>query len=319
MTGVPSAERLARDLDWNLLRTFLVLAQSRSVTDAANRLGLKQPSVSSALKRLEDRLGKKLFDRGPGRFELTAAGRLLQAEATDIHGAILRLGTVMRDIGDEVRGHVSIAMASHVVSPLLDSALSEFHRAHPAATLSIDIMASREAIDAVNARRASFAVCLVNEHSPGLQYRRLFREFFGLFCGPTHPFFGREGVTLNELSGQASVSFVTDRMTDALRAVTLMRNSAGLDDRIVGTSANLEEVRRLIVAGLGIGPLPIHVVTEDVAAGRLWRLPPYENPPAIDVHVAWNPRTRSNRAEQAMLQRLLEAIEQTPLEERIYI
>ena len=108
-------------------------------------------------------------------------------------------------------------------------------------------------------------------------------------------------------------------LTDALRAVTLMRNSAGLDDRIVGTSANLEEVRRLIVAGLGIGPLPIHVVTEDVAAGRLWRLPPYENPPAIDVHVAWNPRTRSNRAEQAMLQRLLETIEQTPLEERIYI
>ncbi|MEZ5867417.1 MAG: LysR family transcriptional regulator [Defluviimonas denitrificans] len=134
MTGVPSAERLARDLDWNLLRTFPVAL----VTDAANRLGLKQPSVSSALKRLEDRLGKKLFDRGPGRFELTAAGRLLQAEATDIHGAILRLGTVMRDIGDEVRGHVSIAMASHVVSPLLDSALSEFHRAHPAATLSID-------------------------------------------------------------------------------------------------------------------------------------------------------------------------------------
>ncbi|MEZ5867416.1 MAG: hypothetical protein R3D46_02615 [Defluviimonas denitrificans] len=62
------------------------------------------------------------------------------------------------------------------------------------------------------------------------------------------------------MSGQASVSFVTDRMTDALRAVTWMRNSAGL----IGSSApaNLEEVRRLIVAGLGIGPLPIHVVPE---------------------------------------------------------
>jgi len=319
MTQPTSAERLARDLDWNLLRTFLVLAQSRSVTDAADRLGLKQPSVSSALKRLEDRLGKRLIERGPGRFELTAAGRLLQSEATDIHGAILRLGTVIREVEDEVRGHVSIAMASHVVCPLLDAALNEFHRAHPAATLSIDIMASREAIDAVNARRASFAVCLVNEHSPGLQYRRLFREFFGLFCGPTHPLFGREGLTLADLNGHASVSFVTDRMTDALRAVTMMRNAAGLDDRIVGTSANLEEVRRMIVAGLGIGPLPIHVVDEDIAAGRVWRLPPYDNPPAIDVHVAWNPRTRSNRAELAILNQLLASIESSPMEDRIYV
>ncbi len=318
MTRLTPAERLARDLDWNLLRTFLVLAQSRSVTDAAERLGLKQPTVSSALKRLEDRLGKRLINRGPGGFELTAAGRLLHAEATDIHGAIIRLGTVMRDVDDEVRGHVSIAMASHVVCPLFDAALTEFHTAHPAATLSIDAMASREALEAVTSRRASFAVCLVNEHKPGLEYRRLFREYFGLFCGPTHPLYGRTGLATADLAGQSSVSFVTDQMNDALRAVTMMRSEARLDDRIVGTSANLEEVRRMIVAGLGIGPLPLHVVREDVDMGRLWRLPPYESPPAIDVHVVWNPRTRANRAERAVLTGLLERIDATPMTERIY-
>lgn len=318
MTRLTPAERLARDLDWNLLRTFLVLAQSRSVTDAAARLGLKQPTVSSALKRLEDRLGKRLIQRGPGRFELTAAGRLLQAEATDIQGAILRLGTAMREVGDEVRGHVSIVMASHVVCPLFDAALNDFHVDHPAATLSIDVMASREALEAVTSRRAAFAVCLVNEHTPGLEYRRLYREFFGLFCGPTHPLFGRTGLAIADLAGQSSVSFVTDRMNDALRAVAMMRNEARLDDRIVGTSANLEEVRRMIVAGLGIGPLPLHVVREDVEMGRLWRLPPYDSPPAIDVHVVWNPRTRANRAEQAVLDKLLTRIETTPMAERVY-
>ncbi|MBU0584791.1 MAG: LysR family transcriptional regulator [Alphaproteobacteria bacterium] len=319
MSKLPPPERLARDLDWNLLRTFLVLAQSRSVTDAAERLSLKQPTVSSALKRLEDRLGKRLIDRRPGRFELTSAGRLLLTEATDIHGAILRLGTAMRDVGDEVTGHVSVAMASHVISPLFDAALTDFHAAYPRATLSIEISASREALDAVTARRVSFAVCLVNEHKPGLEYRRLFREYFGLFCGPAHPLFGRHGLSMADLAGHSSVSFVTDQANDALRAVTMMRSEARLDDRIVGTSANLEEVRRMITAGLGIGPLPLHVVKEDVAMGRLWRLPPYESPPAIDVHVAWNPRTRSNRAEQALLAKLLERIENTPMEQRIYV
>ena len=74
----------------------------------------------------------------------------------------------------------------------------------------------------------------------------------------------------------------------------------------------------MIISGLGIGPLPLHVVREDVERGRLWRLPPYESPPAIDVHVVWNPLAKRNRAEAAMLNGLIDLIEHTPTERRIY-
>ncbi|WP_085884117.1 LysR family transcriptional regulator [Oceanibacterium hippocampi] len=314
-----SPERIARELDWNLLRTFVALAEARSVTEAAERLRLKQPTVSNALKRLEDRLGRRLIHRSPGRFELTDAGRLLHREAIEIHGSILRLGTLMREITDAVQGHVRVAMASHVICPLFDEALNHFHRAHPRATLSIDVSASREAIAAVTARRASFAVCLVRDRSPRLEYRRLYREYFGLFCGPTHALYGREGLTKADLAGQSSVSFVTDQMNDALRSVALMRAEAELDERIVGTSAHLEEVRRMIVAGLGVGPLPIHVMRRDIEDGLLWRLPPYDNPPAIDVHVVWNPKARMNRAEEVLIAELVRRIEETPIAERTYL
>jgi DNA-binding transcriptional LysR family regulator len=312
------AERLARELDWNLLRTFIVLAQSGSVTRAADRLRLKQPTVSSALKRLEERLGRKLINRKPGQFELTEAGQLLLKEAVEIQGSILRLGTLMRDVTDEIRGHVEIAMASHVVSPLYDDTLRAFHERHPAATLTINVSASKGALEAVTSRRASLAVCLVRERNPKLEYLRLFREFFGLFCGPPHPLFGKTNLTKADLSGQSSVSFVTDRLEDALRPVTLMRAEADLEDRVVGTSANLEEVRRMIIAGLGIGPLPVHVAKRDIRDGLLWQLPPYDALPEIDVHVVWNPKAKLNRAEQALLDMLLEKIRQTPIEERTY-
>ena len=98
MESRDSPERIMREMDWNLLRTFVVLAQSRSVTDAANRLRLTQPSVSTALKRLENRVEKRLIHRAPGRFELTEAGETLYREALDIQGAILRLSTLMRDM-----------------------------------------------------------------------------------------------------------------------------------------------------------------------------------------------------------------------------
>ena len=63
MSRISAPERLARDLDWNLLRVFLALAEAGSVTGAAERLSLKQPSVSAALKRLEERVGARLIDR----------------------------------------------------------------------------------------------------------------------------------------------------------------------------------------------------------------------------------------------------------------
>jgi DNA-binding transcriptional LysR family regulator len=312
-------ERLARDLDWNLLRSFVVLAESGSVTEAADRLSLKQPTVSAALKRLEERLGKKLIERGPGHFHLTEAGQLLYREAVEIHGSILRIGTLIRDVSDEVRGHVNIAMASHVVCPVFDAALTAFHARHRQATLSIAVSASREALAAVTGRRASFAVCLVRDRSPRLEYRRLYREYFGLFCGPSHPLFGRRGLKTADLAGHDSVSFVTDRMSDALRPVAMMRAEARLEERIVGTSAHLEEVRRMIIAGLGIGPLPVHVVRRDIEDGLLWQLPPYDRMPAIDVHMVWNPKARMNRAEEALLADLAARIDTIPIEDRTYL
>ncbi|WP_122073580.1 LysR family transcriptional regulator [Pseudophaeobacter sp. EL27] len=311
-------ERIARELDWNLLRTFVVLAESHSITDAASQLRLKQPSVSTALKRLEDRVGRKLINRSPGHYALTEAGRLLYREAVEINGSVLRLSTLMREMTDDVRGHVHIAMASHVVSPLIDQALTGFHHEHPLATLKIDILSSSKAIAEVAAKRASFAICLVGDHNPNLEYRRVFREYFGLFCGPPHPLFGRDDLTTADLEGHSSVSFETDRLQDVLKPITVMRAQAALGQKITGVSSHLEEVRRMIVSGLGVGPLPVHVAERDVRDGQLWQVPPYEDLPPIDVYLVWSESATKNRAEQILLDRLIAAIDETPIEQRSY-
>ena len=312
------ADRMMRELDWNLLRSFVVLAQSRSITAAAHKLRLTQPSVSTALKKLEDRVGRRLINRKPGHFELTEAGQILYREAVDIQGSILRLSTLMREMTDEVTGHVRVALASHVVCPLFDQVLAEFHAENPRATLSIDVQSSSDAIDSVSGRFSSFAICLVHRRNPKLEYMRLYREFFGLFCGPPHPLFGRSGLTRSDLAGHSAVSFETDRLQDALKPVALMRAEADMGDLVVGTSSHLEEVRRMIIAGLGIGPLPLHVATRDVQDGVMWQLPPYDATPPIDVHVVWNPSATLNRAEQSLLSRLRDRIEATPMAERTY-
>lgn len=315
----PDPDRIVRDLNWNLLRTFVALAESGSVTEAAERLHLKQPTVSIALKNLEELFGRKLIERTRGQYALTEAGELLYREANDINGSILRLSTLMREVTPEIRGQVNISVASHVVCPLFDSVLAGFFQQNPLASLSIDVMASADAIAEVAAKRASFALALVREKNPRLQYRVAYREFFGLFCGPRHPLFGRQDLELADLRGHSSVIFDNDRMQDALQDVTVMRARAALGPKVSGISANLEEVRRMVVAGLGIGPLPTHVVAQDVENGLLWQVPPFEDLPAIDVHLVWNPEAAKNRAEERLLSQLIEAVERTPFEARKYV
>ncbi len=305
-------ERLARQLDWNLLRTFVAIVQEGGITPAANRLLLKQPTVSNALKRLEDRIGKRLIDRGPGHFRVTDAGETLYREAIEIYGSISRLTIAVRDIEEAVRGHIAIGMASHVIFPPFDESLRDFSAKHPQVTYDITVATSAEVVGWVLEKRASFGVCLVHKQQPKLDYFHLYRQHFGFFCGPGHRYFGRTDLTLEDLTGEPSVSFSTDQLHDALRPVALLRASIGLDDTIRAMSPHLEEVRRLIIAGVGIGPLPVHVVQRDVRDGLLWQLPPYDDPPEIDIFLATNPASRLNRAETQFIEDLRQRVTALP-------
>lgn len=310
--------RFAWELDWNLLRTFMVIVEERSLTRAAQRLDLKQPTLSNALRRIEERVGRRLIERKPNVFSVTPVGALLYEECVEVFGTVSRLPVILRDIKEEITGQVSVALTTHVISPLFDLALAEFHAAHPKARYSLTVSTSEAAVKAVAQKQAAFALCLLRKQDPQLRAEVMYREFFGFFCGPKHRFFGREGLGLADLRGERSVSFQTDRPDDALEPVALLRAQAGLDRRIVGISPSLEEVRRMIVAGLGIGPLPLHVAERDLADGLLWRLPPYENPPQIDIWLVWNPAAKLNRAEAGLLDLLRRRIAAAPLSERTY-
>lgn len=306
-------------LNWNLLRTFMVIVQEGSVTAAAARLNRKQPTISNALGQLEKQLDKHLIERRPGRFRVTSAGERLYRECLEIYGNIARIPTLIRDIEDEVHGQVRISMASHVVCPLFDSVMSEFHARHPNATFHVSIATSGDVVQQVLEKTASFGICLVHEHHPRLTYQQMYREYFGFFCGPGHPLFGRRDLAMDDLQNESLVSFNTDQLSGQLRPVALLRVQQNVGRRITAISPHLEEVRRMIVNGLGIGPLPIHVVQRDVEDGVLWRLPPYEDPPAIDIYLVWNPRTTLNRAEHEFLTILRSRIESTPEEERNFL
>ncbi|SNT23856.1 LysR family transcriptional regulator [Antarctobacter heliothermus] len=314
----PYAQRFPWNLDWNLLRTFMVVVDEGGITPAAHFLGLKQPTISVALKRLEDIMGRKLVNRSPKHFSVTPWGRVLYAEASTIFGAVAQLPDLMGGLEDEVTGQISIAVASHVVSTHFDSVLERFNAQYPRVSYTISTMDSADVIAHLQQNQVTFGICLMQQDPVGLEARVMYREFFGFYCGPSHRLYGQDNIDVAELRDEDAVSFQTDELEGSLSGVARLRRRLGMRSEPRGLSSNLPEVRRMIVANIGIGALPVHIARKDVQTGLLWQVPPYGALPAVDIHMLTNPKRSMNRAEMALLEMLQTELDSVPLEQRTY-
>ena len=295
-------DRLLNDrLDWNLLRTFRVIGQELSISRAAARLHLTQPAVSQALKRLEEQLGRQLIARRGPRFVLTEVGEQLFALAGEVYGQMSQIGGLLEHPADEVVGKVRLLMISRIVNERLDEFLAGFHRQHPRVELQIDVMRSSDIVAALQEKTATAGLSLNRKAQTRLEQRLFQRQRYAFFCGRHHGLFGcQEG----DLQKENFVSFSSDQIGGMLSPLTIFRDQQGFSGRIVASSPSLEEVRRLVIAGFGIGCLPEHVVADDVTAGLLWKLPPHEGIADVDIHLLWNRDQRMSRAESVFIEAL---------------
>lgn len=298
-------DKFARNLDWNLLYTFMVIVQEQKLTIAAERLFVTQPAVSLALKRLEEYLGVQLLRRGGLNLETTVAGEAVYKEACKVYASISRLPIALEHAPKSVAGRVTIATISQVMSDELDKTLSNFFSNHPKADLSIQVMTTAEIIRAVELGRVTLGVC--DGIIPNSLIKRLLRqEEFALFCGATHPLFGKENLSLENLREHPFVSFTADVLGGKhMGDVTALRAKASIGQFVRGQSSNVNELRRMIEFGLGIGFLPVHIAEPFERLDRLWRLPPYENLPTAEIFLIYNDATKFSPAERVFLSQLM--------------
>ncbi|MEW9918293.1 LysR family transcriptional regulator [Marimonas sp. MJW-29] len=111
--------------DWNLLRAFEATAQEGSLSAAARRLGLTQPTLSRQIAALEDRLALMLFERNGRYLHLTDAGRELLPHVQDMGDAANRLSLSasgqQSDLAGLVRITASEVASAHMLPPILQS------------------------------------------------------------------------------------------------------------------------------------------------------------------------------------------------------
>lgn len=316
--SLPHQQRFPWNLDWNLLRTFMVVVEQRGISKAADFLGLKQPTVSAALKRLEYSAGMQLIIRKPNEFTITRPGQVLYTECAKIFGSISQLPSLLDIDEAELRGHLSIAITSSVVSEHFDDILNQFSIVHPHVTYSFSVNESDDVATMISQNRASLGICLLSKIPKNLDAMVLYREYFGLYCGARHPLFHAPEITPDDLRGDPFVAFQTEAEGKPLEAISRLRTKLGLANTWRGVSSSLNEIRRMIMANIGIGALPLHVAQRDVEAGRLRQLPPFDDLPQVDIYLLSNPGRRQSDAESTFLAACRKSLAATDLAERTY-
>lgn len=127
--------RLAANLDLDLVRAFALIAETGSVTRAADALGRQQSTVSLRLQRLEDVLGRRLVDRGSRSLRLTPEGAAFLGDARRLLGVNDEI--VARAAEPDMRGRVRLATPEDFATRHLPGVLARFAKAHPGVFLEV--------------------------------------------------------------------------------------------------------------------------------------------------------------------------------------
>ena len=297
----------ARKVDWNLFQLFHEIVRAGGIGAAARRLNRQQPTVSAALKRLEDHLGVTLLKRTASGVELLPAGRALFDLCETMMGAVRAAPHEVAVAAGLVEGVINIRMISSVVSPEFDAALAGLHKHHPGIGVHIDVAPWRDVIEALKSGEAEVGIACDNAPDAGLCYQLLMKEVQQLYCHRTHALYG---MTVPQPSDLADLPFIATGL-DEPQELANFRTRYGLGSRIGGYAENLHETKRLIELGLGIGFLPTRVAETLDHDRALWPLLPENVLPAYQVYLVTRDEPARNTPTELFLAEITGKIRQS--------
>lgn len=297
-----SHAKFASSLDWNLLKVFHEIVISKGVTAASISLSKKQSTISYALLKLEAELGVRLCFRGPGGFGLTDEGQLLFEQCRPMFSRVDSIPKNMDKFSENVHGLLKIQMVSNIVCAPLDKILNRYIRLYPDVELEIEIVAWEAISKTILRGSIDIGIAPISTKHDELHYELLFRETHRAYCNSEHSLFGTRIRNIDRLSKEKFVLTGDDEPEQ----LTKFRMKHKLGHHIGGISSNLEEAKRLTLAGSGICFLPEGFTEREVSASQLWPLTDKIDTLTLDIFVITHPKVPERLAIQHFLKQVTE-------------
>lgn len=238
------------------LRAFIHTAQTGSISKAAKKLYLSQPSVSLQIKALEEELAVVLFERRGPKIAITPAGRaLLELTRPLVEGMDTLPEVFAAKIGEVDSGVLDIAAGESTILYILPKFVQAFNRAYPKIQLRLHNVTGRDGMALLRADEVDFCVGSMLDAMEDINYFPIFSYNPMLITPRNHPLANRADVTLKDISPYGLI--LPPHHLSTWRMVKLVFQQHNVPFSVSLEAGGWEIIKKYVALGMGIS-----IVTE---------------------------------------------------------
>lgn len=246
-------------MNYNVLRYFSVLAQVEHYTVAAARLGISQPSLSSAIHNLENALGGvKLFEKVGRNIRLTEEGKFYQekvdAALQELHTASLML----RDSKISAPIVIRMGYVSGTLNGIAAQIIAEYSRKNKRIRFHLTESSAENLMDMVRQEKLDMAIVDSTDRDRSLHFRKLSQRDLFAAIPQNHPLAHRDYVEPAEIVHEPQVVF----NYNVGKSFKEWTTGSPADESVICTVDTAQSALDLVSAGVGIAFIPDSCVQE---------------------------------------------------------
>lgn len=287
------------------LRYIVALARERHFGRAAESCFVSQPTLSVAVRKLEDELGLELFERRSNEVAVTGAGEAIVTQARRVLEEVDVIRRLAGEEQDQLRGPLRMGLIYTVGPYLLPELIPVLHERAPDMPLIIEEGYTGGLRHRLAAGELDVLILSLPFHEPGVLTVALYEEPFVVVLPAAHPWTSRERIDAASLAGESLLLLgpghcFRDQVIALCPECRHDLATAG-DTRVFLEGGSLETIRHMVASGMGITVLPGTAAGAHRHAERLTRIRRFADPvPTREIALAWRKSFTRPRAVQCV-------------------
>ncbi|HEX9424737.1 MAG TPA: LysR family transcriptional regulator [Pyrinomonadaceae bacterium] len=254
------------------LEMFVAVVEEGSVHKAADKVCRTQPALSIALRKLEEEIGSKLFDRSQRYdYQLTPAGELFYSYATRLVALRNETTAALQDLAHLRRGAVRIGANESTSVYLLPRLTQAFYEQYPDIKIEVSCGHSEELLAEMQARRLDLALLAYLPEDHNLEARLIMRDELVLIVSPRHRLALSSNVKVKDLEKESLI--IEGAPSSLHEQVVAFFRSHETPLNIQVQSATIETIKQMVATDVGVGFVPLMCVGREAARRELVIVP----------------------------------------------
>lgn len=249
-------------MNYNYLRYFSVLAQVEHYTLAAARLGISQPSLSSAIHQLEDELGGvRLFEKVGRNIRLTEEGRFYKEKVDAALQELNSASMALRDSKVSAPVVIRMGVVSGTLQGTVARQVAEYMESNERIRFRLTESSAEELMDLVRQEKLDMAIVDTTNRDRSLHFRKLGQRDFSVALPAAHPLADRQMLLPQQIVQEPQVVF----HYDVESSFGQWASGTQAEERVICAVNTAQAALDLVAAGVGVCVLPNECVRKNKA------------------------------------------------------